>query len=90
MKKRITIRVDEDVLEWFKAGGKGYQSKMNDALRLHTEKVDILRVVDDFKYKPEGKADLPSVEPAIETVIKKVAVSDNFFKPMPKKGKKSK
>ena len=33
MKKRITIRVDEDVLDWFKSQGKGYQSKMNEALR---------------------------------------------------------
>ena len=33
MKKRICIRLDEDVLEWFKSQGKGYQAKMNEALR---------------------------------------------------------
>jgi uncharacterized protein (DUF4415 family) len=39
-KKRITIRLDDDVLEWFKtevdrAGGGNYQSLINAALREH-------------------------------------------------------
>jgi uncharacterized protein (DUF4415 family) len=39
-KTRITIRLDEDVIEWFrtrveKAGGGNYQSLINDALRQH-------------------------------------------------------
>ena len=42
-KKRITIRLDEDVLEWFleqvdRAGGGNYQSLINDALRQHIRK----------------------------------------------------
>lgn len=32
-KKAISLRVDEDVLEWFKSCGKGYQSLMNEVLR---------------------------------------------------------
>jgi uncharacterized protein (DUF4415 family) len=37
-KTRITIRIDDDVLEWFRqqvnaAGGGNYQTLMNDALR---------------------------------------------------------
>ena len=37
-KRRITIRIDDDILEWFrdqvhKAGGGSYQTLMNDALR---------------------------------------------------------
>jgi hypothetical protein len=37
---RITIRLDEDVIGWFraqveKAGGGNYQTLMNDALRQH-------------------------------------------------------
>lgn len=28
-----TIRLDPDVLEWFKASGPGWQSRINDALR---------------------------------------------------------
>ena len=37
MKKSITIRIDEDVLEWFRSSGVGYQSRMNDALRNHID-----------------------------------------------------
>lgn len=29
----VTLRVDADVLERFKAGGKGWQSRMNEALK---------------------------------------------------------
>jgi uncharacterized protein (DUF4415 family) len=32
-KTSITLRVDSDVLAWFKAQGKGYQSRMNTVLR---------------------------------------------------------
>ena len=32
-KAAISIRVDEDVLDFFKAGGAGYQSRMNAVLR---------------------------------------------------------
>ena len=32
-KEAIYIRIDKDVLEWFKAQGKGYQTKINEALR---------------------------------------------------------
>ena len=34
-KKSITIRIDEDVLAWYKAQGKGYQTRMNAILRLY-------------------------------------------------------
>ena len=33
VKRQITARVDADVLAWLKAGGKGYQSRMNAILR---------------------------------------------------------
>jgi uncharacterized protein (DUF4415 family) len=32
-KRQIALRVDEDVLEWFKAQGSGYQTRMNAVLR---------------------------------------------------------
>lgn len=32
-KKAITIRVDSDVLGWFKEQGRGYQTRMNQVLR---------------------------------------------------------
>ena len=39
-KTRITIRIDDDILEWFRgevdaAGGGSYQTLINDALREH-------------------------------------------------------
>ena len=33
LKKQITASVDADVLAWLKAGGKGYQTRMNAILR---------------------------------------------------------
>jgi uncharacterized protein (DUF4415 family) len=34
-KKSITVRLDTDVLEWFRKQGKGYQTKMNAILRTY-------------------------------------------------------
>ena len=36
-KKQLTIRLDEDVLEWLKGQGKGYQSRINAILRAYYE-----------------------------------------------------
>ncbi len=33
----ITLRLDRDVLEWFRAQGKGYQTRMNQVLRAFYE-----------------------------------------------------
>jgi len=32
-KTRITVRLDEDVVKWFRSMGSGYQPRMNDVLR---------------------------------------------------------
>jgi uncharacterized protein (DUF4415 family) len=32
-KEHINIRIDHDVLEWFRSNGKGYQTLMNNVLR---------------------------------------------------------
>jgi len=34
-KQRITIRLDEEIVEHFKQGGPGYQSRINDVLRAY-------------------------------------------------------
>ncbi len=39
-KQAISLRVDSDVLQWFKARGKGYQSLMNAVLRSYVEHQD--------------------------------------------------
>jgi uncharacterized protein (DUF4415 family) len=36
-KQAISLRIDNDVLEWFKNQGKGYQSLMNTVLRSYCE-----------------------------------------------------
>lgn len=34
-KEQLTVRIDGDVLAWFRAQGKGYQSRMNAVLRAY-------------------------------------------------------
>jgi uncharacterized protein (DUF4415 family) len=35
LKEQITLRLDKDVIAWFKAGGEGYQTRINEVLRDH-------------------------------------------------------
>lgn len=34
-KRQLTLRIDEDVLEWFRAKGRGYQTQINALLRAY-------------------------------------------------------
>ena len=36
-KENVTLRVDRDVLAWFRASGKGFHTRMNAVLRAYTE-----------------------------------------------------
>lgn len=36
-KAQLTIRVDQDVLTWFKSQGRGYQTRINSLLRAYME-----------------------------------------------------
>ena len=38
-KKQLTLRVNADVVEWFRARGEGYQTRMNAALRAYMDAV---------------------------------------------------
>ncbi len=41
VKQQITLRIDADIVAWFKAradGGRGYQTDINGALREHVQK----------------------------------------------------
>ena len=43
MKQQITLRIDADVIAWFKAraeGDRGYQTDINRALRRHVERYE--------------------------------------------------
>ncbi len=37
-KQRLTLRLDADLVEWFKAQGPGYQARMNAVLRAYVER----------------------------------------------------
>ena len=39
VKKQVTLRIDADVLDWFKAQGGKYQSEINTALREHVARL---------------------------------------------------
>jgi uncharacterized protein (DUF4415 family) len=36
-KQQLTVRFDQDVIDWFKAQGRGYQTRMNAVLRSYVE-----------------------------------------------------
>ena len=36
-KKAVSIRLDSDILDWFKSQGKGYQSMINNVLRTYVD-----------------------------------------------------
>ena len=36
-KAQVTLRIDNDVLEWFKSQGRGYQTQINTLLRAYME-----------------------------------------------------
>ncbi len=38
VKQLLSLRLDADVIAWFKASGDGYQTRINAALRDHVEK----------------------------------------------------
>ena len=38
-KRQLTLRLDPDIIDFFKAQGKGYQTRMNDVLRVYVDAV---------------------------------------------------
>ncbi len=36
-KQQMTLRLDAEVLDWFKAGGKGWQTRINAVLKAYVE-----------------------------------------------------
>ena len=38
IKQQLTLRLDADVVDWFKRQGEGYQTKINAVLRKHVER----------------------------------------------------
>jgi uncharacterized protein (DUF4415 family) len=38
VKQQLTLRLDADVVDWFKQQGAGYQTQINAVLRKHVER----------------------------------------------------
>lgn len=38
IKKPLSLRLDADILDWFRRGGEGYQTRINDILREYVER----------------------------------------------------
>ena len=36
-KRLLSLRIDEDIVDWFKAGGGGYQTRINAVLRRYMD-----------------------------------------------------
>ena len=58
-KERISIRLDKDILEFFRAGGRGYQSRINKVLR---EYVAVRRYKEGQRRASEGSSDEGEVD----------------------------
>ena len=104
MKKRITIRLDEDILEYYKTMGKNYQSVINTTLRecMSRTKESVSEYKKNSseirKYRTYAGTTRPKSDFTDEDTIqnlknKIVAIQDDQswrkqIKSMPKKGKK--
>ena len=95
MKKRITIRLDEDILEYYKTMGKNYQSVINVTLRECMSRSK--ETVSEYKKnsseirkykKPSGERVIRTVDDVFKRVNEHQVSNERFFRPMPKKGKK--
>ena len=72
MKKQITLRLDEGIVDWFRGRyPRGYQTEMNRVLRNY------------ISLNPTERVDIP-IEQKQKTETK---IGDPYFRPMPK-GKK--
>ena len=77
-KERITIRIDKDILNWFRdkvesAGGGSYQKLINDALREKIGGTDQKVVIES--YVRSYLLDFFKETPAAQTIARRVAVT---------------
>ena len=92
MKKRITIRIDEDIIGWFRSKGKGYQTLINDALRHHINheasiKTPVTFMDMDNAFDKVRQDTIPKLKEQMAAMQDDQAWRSQV-KAMPKKGKK--
>ena len=62
-KKAISLRLDEDVLDFFKSTGKGYQTRMNAVLRHYmTDQTKPATDTPDAKLRPKAEPDVDGMD----------------------------
>ena len=49
-KEGVYIRLDSDVLDWFKSHGKGYQTRINTVLRSYIKRTNTNHIKDEGPY----------------------------------------
>ncbi len=54
-KRQLTLRLDSDVIEWFRAQGSGYQTRMNALLRAYMEEYTKISVTRSKTLKNRKK-----------------------------------
>ena len=65
IKKQVTLRIDSDVLDAFKVEGKGWQTRINTALKQYVKAGDVLDA-----FKAEGKGRQTRINTALKEYVK--------------------
>lgn len=50
---RVTLKLETDVLTWFRATGRGYQSRINRVLKWYIEEIEKQDGMTDSRCEPE-------------------------------------
>ena len=79
-KEPVTLRLDRDILAWFKQRGRGYQTRINAVLRAFVEAQKVGAVVRDFN-EGEYERTLATIEGLLADEISKRSrtVAEKFF-----------
>lgn len=81
VKKQVTLRIDADVLDWFKAQGGKYQSEINRVLRSHvisqSNRANASIAENNMSQPPQRTIDNPQIGSAID--IPPVATTANLI-----------
>ena len=73
------MRLDADIVDWFKSQGKGYQTRMNAVLRAYYESRKTTSVSSLTECAPITSMSSASTEtPALIIEVNSVSVQDNY------------
>lgn len=58
-KEQVTLRLDADVLDWFRSQGKGYQTRINQLLRAYMQEILLGKRGNNQRMKHRRKPAIP-------------------------------